>query len=195
MAKKSVFVVLVVYFLYAISFTLVVPAFPSLLLKASEDQYSKDASTISTSSPSFTNTTILTNTTLIYKDESIDILSTSSRVRAGARASLLYGVASFMKYFFEFFSSPLLGNLSDSYGRKIILLLSLFAFCFEFLILSLYPSVLSVFITRGISGLLDNTTSNIHAIVTDIAQYNNESVTKTFGAIGEINRRYIVTIN
>jgi len=194
MTKKSVFVVLVVYFLYAISFTLVVPAFPSLLLKASEDQYTKDASIISTSS-SFTNTTLLTNTTLIYKDESIDILSTSSRVRAGARASLLYGVASFMKYFLEFFSSPLLGNLSDSYGRKIILLLSLFAFCFEFLILSLYPSVLSVFITRGISGLLDNTTSNIHAIVTDIAQYNNESVTKTFGAIGEISHRYLVTIN
>jgi MFS family permease len=194
MAKKNVFVVLVVYFLYAISFTLVVPAFPSLLLKASEDQYTKDASIISTSS-SFTNTTLLTNTTLIYKDESIDILSTSSRVRAGARASLLYGVASFMKYFLEFFSSPLLGNLSDSYGRKIILLLSLFAFCFEFLILSLYPSVLSVFITRGISGLLDNTTSNIHAIVTDIAQYNNESVTKTFGAIGKINCRYLFTIN
>ena len=97
---------------------------------------------------------------------------------------MLYGAASFMKYFFEFFSSPFLGNLSDSYGRKVVLLCSLFAFCFEFLILALYPSVLSVFITRAISGLLDSTTSNIHAIVTDIANYNNESVTKPFGSIG-----------
>lgn len=184
-----------------VSFTLVVPAFPSLLLQACEIQLKTSNNINSMNNITnnyndniktniddqlFNSTLLLTNTTLIYKDESINILSASAKVKAGAKASLLYGIASFIKYFFEFFSSPLLGNISDSYGRKIVLLLSLFAFCFEFLILALYPSVLSVFITRGISGLLDNTTSNIHAIVTDIAYYNNESVTKKFGAIGAV---------
>jgi len=174
-----------------VSFTLVVPAFPSLLLQACESQFKTSSINNNNNNNKddqiiFNSTLLITNTTLVYKDESINILSVSAKVKAGAKASLLYGIASFIKYFFEFFSSPLLGNISDSYGRKIVLLTSLFAFCFEFLILALYPSVLSVFITRGISGLLDSTTSNIHAIITDIAYYNNESVTKKFGAIGAV---------
>ena len=84
MTKKSIIPVLIVYFLYALSFTLVVPAFPSLLLQACENQFktsnnntnninnnsnNKNNNAIESSIDDhlFNNTILLTNTTLVYK--------------------------------------------------------------------------------------------------------------------------------
>ena len=100
------------------------------------------------------------------------------------RASILYGASSFLKYLVEFFSSPLLGNYSDSFGRKPMLLLSLAVVTVELIMLGVSPHIAIIFITRAMSGALDCTTQMLYAAVIDISSHNNENATKYFGYLG-----------
>ncbi len=49
----------------------------------------------------------------------------------------------------QFFCAPIIGNLSDRYGRRPILLLSLFGFGVDYIILALAPSYGWLFIGQG----------------------------------------------
>src|SRR5580765_1363315 len=49
--------------------------------------------------------------------------------------------------------APLIGNLSDRYGRRPILLISLFGFGIDYLFLSFAPSIGWLFIGRIIAGM------------------------------------------
>ena len=101
-------------------------------------------------------------------------------------ASILYGASSTLKYLVEFFSSPLLGNYSDSLGRKPMLLTSLAVITVELAMLGLWPHIGVIFLTRALSGAFDCTTNMLYAAVIDITQNNNESDKKTsyFGYLG-----------
>lgn len=125
------------FWLYAISYTLVIPAFPALLLEV-------------------------------------------TRGNSGL-ASTYYGFATCIRYTLEFFSSPFLGNLSDSVGRKKILTISLATMCLEFLLLAIFPSIWTIFAVSIISGLGNAAMAMGYAIVTDIAHSSSEPVTNNFG--------------
>jgi len=78
----------------------------------------------------------------------------------------------------------MLGTLSDTYGRKRVLLLSLSVVSLELVMLAIWPSITAVFLARVMSGTCDAVTQMVYAMVTDIAQHNEESVTKAFGLVG-----------
>ena len=85
-------------------------------------------------------------------------------------ASSTYGAANCMRYLLEFFSSPFLGNVSDSYGRKRVLLLSLAVMAVEFLALAMFPSIPMLFAVSCLSGLGNSAMAMGYAIVTDLAE-------------------------
>lgn len=82
----------------------------------------------------------------------------------------------------QFIFSPLVGNLSDRYGRRPIILISLFGFAVDYIFLALAPSIGWLFLGRIIAGLTGASISTASAYIADIS--TDEDRAKNFGMIG-----------
>ena len=68
----------------------------------------------------------------------------------------------------QFIFSPILGNLSDRYGRKPILLASLAALSVDYILMGLAPTLAWLFIGRIIAGIAGATFATANAVVADL---------------------------
>lgn len=84
--------------------------------------------------------------------------------------------------FTQFLFAPLVGNLSDKYGRRPIILLSLFAFSLDYLLLAFSPTITWLFVGRIIAGLSGASITTASAYIADISTPENRA--KNFGMIG-----------
>lgn len=82
----------------------------------------------------------------------------------------------------QFLFAPLIGNLSDKYGRRPVLLLSLLGFGIDYLFLALAPTYAWLFIGRIIAGITGASFTTAAAYISDIS--TNENRAKNFGLIG-----------
>jgi len=82
----------------------------------------------------------------------------------------------------QFCCAPIVGNLSDRYGRRPILLLSLLGFGIDYIILALSPSYGWLFIGRVIAGFTGASFTTASAYIADIS--TSETRAKNFGMIG-----------
>ncbi|MDR2285558.1 MAG: TCR/Tet family MFS transporter [Sphingobacterium sp.] len=82
----------------------------------------------------------------------------------------------------QFIFSPVVGNLSDKYGRRPIILISLFAFAVDYIFLALAPTISWLFVGRVIAGLTGASISTASAYIADIS--TDEDRAKNFGMIG-----------
>lgn len=85
-----------------------------------------------------------------------------------AQATAIGGQLSFTFAAFQFLFSPIIGNLSDRYGRRPVLLGSLFGFAFDFVVLAFAPSLLWLFIARAATGLFGATNGPSQSVIADI---------------------------
>lgn len=88
----------------------------------------------------------------------------------------------FLYAFMQFVCSPILGNLSDCYGRRPVILLALTAFSIDYLIMGLAPILYVLFIGRIISGITGASFTPANAFVADITPA--EKRTQNFGLVG-----------
>ncbi|MGE8433405.1 TCR/Tet family MFS transporter [Chryseobacterium joostei] len=82
----------------------------------------------------------------------------------------------------QFIFAPIVGNLSDQYGRRPIILISLLGFAIDYILLALAPSIGWLFFGRIIAGLTGASISTASAYIADIS--TDEDRTKNFGLIG-----------
>lgn len=82
----------------------------------------------------------------------------------------------------QFLFAPLLGNLSDKFGRRPVLLFSLFGFSLDYLLLSFAPTITWLFIGRIIAGITGASITTANAYMADIS--TPETRAKNFGMIG-----------
>jgi len=82
----------------------------------------------------------------------------------------------------QFLFAPVVGNLSDRFGRRPILLISLFGFGIDYLFLSFAPTLSWLFIGRVIAGLTGASFTTATAYIADIS--TNENRAKNFGMVG-----------
>jgi multidrug resistance protein len=78
--------------------------------------------------------------------------------------------------FFQFFMSPIMGRLSDIYGRKPLLIFSQLATALSFLIFALADSVWMLALSRVIDGLFGSNFVIAQAYLTDISSKKDRSV-------------------
>ena len=78
--------------------------------------------------------------------------------------------------------APVLGNLSDKYGRRPVLLFSLFGFGIDYIFQALSTSISWLFIGRVIAGITGASFTTASAYIADIS--NDENRAKNFGLIG-----------
>lgn len=72
--------------------------------------------------------------------------------------------------FFQFFGSPVLGRLSDRYGRKPILILSLIGGSISYGLIVLSQSIAMFFLSRSVAGLTGGSISVAQAYITDMTE-------------------------
>jgi DHA1 family tetracycline resistance protein-like MFS transporter len=82
----------------------------------------------------------------------------------------------------QFLFSPVIGNLSDRFGRRPVLLSSLLGFGIDYIILALAPAYGWLFIGRVIAGITGASFTTATAYIADIS--TNETRAKNFGLIG-----------
>ncbi len=82
----------------------------------------------------------------------------------------------------QFFFGPIIGNLSDKYGRRPVLLAALFAFSIDYLFMALAPTYGLLFVGRIIAGITGASVTTASAYIADIS--TKETRAKNFGMIG-----------
>ncbi len=82
----------------------------------------------------------------------------------------------------QFFCAPVLGALSDRFGRRPIILGSLFGLGVDFIITGLATSVGWLFVGRFIAGMMGASFSTSNAYIADIS--NDENRARNFGLVG-----------
>jgi len=101
--------------------------------------------------------------------------------------SFLLGVTLFLFPFFQFFGAPILGTLSDKYGRKNILFLSVLGTFLGYILMVLgiiYQNLYLIVISRIIDGFTGGNISVATSAISDIS--DKESRVKNFGMLGAI---------
>ena len=79
-------------------------------------------------------------------------------------------------------AAPILGDLSDRYGRRPILIISLIGTVVSFVMLALAQSLTMLFIARIVDGLSGGNISTARAYVADVTEPKDRS--RAFGLIG-----------
>jgi DHA1 family tetracycline resistance protein-like MFS transporter len=82
----------------------------------------------------------------------------------------------------QFLFSPLLGMLSDRYGRRPVLLLSLICATFDYVLMALAPNIIWLYIGRIISGVAGANFTVASAYIADVSP--PEKRAQNFGLVG-----------
>ncbi len=82
----------------------------------------------------------------------------------------------------QFFCAPIVGGLSDRFGRRPVLLGSLFGFGIDFLFLAFAPTIGWLFVGRIIAGVMGASFSTAGAYIADISTPENKA--QNFGMMG-----------
>ena len=82
----------------------------------------------------------------------------------------------------QFIFAPVLGNLSDKWGRRPVLLFSLLGFGIDYIFLSLAPTIGWLFVGRLIAGVTGASFTTASAYIADISTDENRA--QNFGMIG-----------
>src|ERR1700733_3310429 len=82
----------------------------------------------------------------------------------------------------QFFFSPILGSLSDRFGRRPVVLLSNFGLGFDYLLMAWSPALSWLFLGRVISGLTASSIPTAMAYMTDVTPAEKRA--SAFGLLG-----------
>ena len=82
----------------------------------------------------------------------------------------------------QFICAPVLGNLSDKYGRRPVLLFSLFGFGLDYILQGFAPNIIWLFIGRIIAGITGGSFTTASAYIADVS--TPEKRAQNFGMIG-----------
>ncbi|MFN7313755.1 MAG: TCR/Tet family MFS transporter [Bacteroidota bacterium] len=82
----------------------------------------------------------------------------------------------------QFIFSPIMGGLSDRFGRRPVILISLFGFALDYLLVALAPTITWLFIGRILAGVAGANFTTATAYIADVS--TPEKRAQNFGMIG-----------
>src|SRR6185436_16782453 len=107
----------------------------------------------------------------------------SEMIHGGMSDAAKYGVWLLFAFaIMQFLCSPILGNLSDRFGRRPIILISLFGLGIDYIFLSFAPTIGWLFVGRIIAGICGASFTTASAYIADISP--PEKRAQNFGMIG-----------
>jgi MFS transporter, DHA1 family, tetracycline resistance protein len=99
-----------------------------------------------------------------------------------ASAARIFGLFGTAWALMQFLFSPILGALSDRFGRRPVVLLSNFGLALDYVLMALAPSLTWLFIGRVISGITSASISTAFAYIADVTPPERRAA--VFGKIG-----------
>jgi len=99
-----------------------------------------------------------------------------------ARAARIFGLFGTAWALMQFFFSPILGGLSDRFGRRPVVLLSNFGLGLDYVLMALAPSLIWLFVGRVISGITSASVSTAFAYIADMTPPEKRAA--VFGKVG-----------
>jgi len=99
-----------------------------------------------------------------------------------ASAARIFGLFGTVWALMQFAFSPILGGLSDRFGRRPVVLLSNFGLALDYVLMALAPSLIWLFIGRVISGITSASVSTAYAYIADVTAAEQRAA--MFGKIG-----------
>ncbi len=99
-----------------------------------------------------------------------------------AQAARIFGLFGTAWALMQFVFSPLLGSLSDRFGRRPVVLLSNFGLGLDYVLMALAPSLSWLFVGRVISGITSASVSTAFAYIADVTPPEQRAT--MFGKIG-----------
>jgi len=100
----------------------------------------------------------------------------------GARAAAIFGIFGTVFALMQFVCSPLLGVLSDRFGRRPVIVLSNVGLGLDYVLMALAPTVSWLFAGRVIAGITSASMTTASAYVADVAQPKQRAA--GFGLVG-----------
>jgi DHA1 family tetracycline resistance protein-like MFS transporter len=97
-------------------------------------------------------------------------------------ASSIYGIMVAIYALMQFLFAPVLGSLSDRYGRRPVILISLFGAGLDYLLMAFAPSLAWLFVGRTIAGISSANITTASAYIVDVSP--PEKRAQNFGIIG-----------
>ena len=102
---------------------------------------------------------------------------------SGLSAAAVYGGWLTVSYsVMQFISAPVLGGLSDRYGRRPVLLASLFGLGVDYIFLAFAPTILWLFVGRIFAGITGASFTTAQAYIADVSE--PEKRAQNFGMVG-----------
>uniref|UniRef100_UPI004048584F TCR/Tet family MFS transporter n=2 Tax=Roseivirga sp. TaxID=1964215 RepID=UPI004048584F len=101
---------------------------------------------------------------------------------SAGEASMTGGILLSSYAIMQFFFAPILGGLSDKYGRRLIILISLFGLTIDYLFLALAPTIALLFVGRIIAGIGGASFTTASAYIADVS--TPEKRAQNFGLLG-----------
>jgi DHA1 family tetracycline resistance protein-like MFS transporter len=98
------------------------------------------------------------------------------------RAAEIFGVFSTAWALMQFLFSPVLGALSDRFGRRPVLLISMTGHGLDYILMALAPSLAWLFVGRIISGITAASFSTAYAYIADVTEPDKRAA--AFGTVG-----------
>ena len=99
-----------------------------------------------------------------------------------SRAAMIFGIFGTVWALMQFFCSPLLGILSDCFGRRPVILISCFGLGLDYILMALAPSISWLFIGRVLSGITSASVPTAGAYIADVTPPEKRS--SAFGMLG-----------
>ena len=99
-----------------------------------------------------------------------------------ARAAAVYGVFGTAWALMQFLFMPVLGALSDRFGRRPVILLSCFGLGLDYFLMALAPNLAWLFVGRVISGITAASFSTAFAYIADVTPADRRAA--AFGMVG-----------
>jgi DHA1 family tetracycline resistance protein-like MFS transporter len=82
----------------------------------------------------------------------------------------------------QFFAAPVLGGLSDRFGRRPVILLSNFGLAFDYVLMAVAPSLAWLFVGRVLSGITSASIPTAYAYVADVTAPERRA--RSYGLLG-----------
>lgn len=99
-----------------------------------------------------------------------------------ALAGRYFGIIAAVYALMQFFFAPILGALSDRFGRRPVILISLFGLGIDYIIQGLAPNLAWLFVGRIIAGIMGASFTTANAYIADVSTPENRA--QNFGFVG-----------
>lgn len=110
-----------------------------------------------------------------------DLIMELTDVSVG-QASLYAGWLAFSYALMQFIFGPVIGNLSDRFGRRPVLLFSLLAFGVDYTLMGFAPTIFWLFVGRAVAGIAGAAHTTANAYIADVSP--PEKRAQNFGLMG-----------